>query len=183
MESVYSFHPRGPGSSPSAGTLRRLGSPCSISSAFHSWCYRLWGGGHRTWPTWICPPAPRPRPWKATATSYPPFDAWTETLSQRMRHRLRLRPWKLRIRVSVELMSISPATERAECLAPNLNERLKEVENLFAHAVSFTYSLPTLGSILRGLQSLSSVIPSIKQRWGQVSPQGPQPLGLSPSQP
>lgn len=171
------LHARGPGYSPLAGTLRHPGSPCSTSSASHSRCCRLWGGGGIMWPVVALPTCPLlhsgpsltyhlPLSWRPLATSRLPSDAWTEIPSQKMRCPLRLRSGKLCIGVSVELMSVNiclPHYRASGVLALNLNEQVKGWRT-FLHMLSPLHnpSLPSPGSLLHILPSLSSDVLSIK---------------------
>ena len=100
---------QGPSSSPSAGTHRHPGSPCSTSSASRSGCCRLWkvrAGVANVAPT--TPLAPT-LPAALLSLGSPQYlfssAAWIETLYREMGPCLRLRSQKL-------------------CLAANLNKQM-----------------------------------------------------------
>ena len=100
---------QGPSSSPSAGTHRHPGSPCSTSSASRSGCCRLWkvraGVANVAPTTLLAPTLPAALLFLGSPQYLFSSAAWIETLYREMGPCLRLRSQKL-------------------CLAANLNKQM-----------------------------------------------------------
>lgn len=62
--------------------------------------------------------------------------------------------------VCTDLVSVFPTTEQAECLALDLNEQMKEVENLFAQALPCARHPPLAHSSTSFPVSVQMFLPS-----------------------